>query len=113
MNDKEKLAYLIYCIRNNMVLTLEQENLARKLGLDLEGYKNSLKKDIVESTDSEVSQNNSLEKSGKVISLTNGYKQFDPSNFFNGNGFSDIYMFGFLILLFQTLFIVLSYMIFS
>lgn len=113
MNDKEKLAYLTYCIRNNMVLTLEQENLARKLGLDLDGYKKSLKKEIIESTDSEVSQNNSLEKSGKVISLTNGSKQFDPSNFFNGNGFSDIYMFGFLILLFQTLFIVLSYMIFS
>lgn len=113
MNDKEKLAYLTYCIRNNMVLTLEQENLARKLGLDLEGYKNSLKKDIVESNNNQVGKNNSLEKSGKALTLSNGSKQFDPSNFFNGNGFSDIYMFGFLILLFQTLFIVLSYMIFS
>ena len=53
---------------------------------------------------------NSNNEKAKVNTLTNGKKQILVND---EAAFSEIYMFGFLVLLFQVLFLIISYIIFS
>lgn len=62
----------------------------------------------------ELENKSQSQSQSKTLTLNNGGKQFNPENYYdNPTGFSDIYMFGFLVFMSQILFIIISYMIFK
>ena len=92
---------------NNNSLTIDEQSfLYEKFGNDcLEKIK------IFDIDSNNLNESNSNNKSNsKTYSLSNGKKQFGVCD---ETAFSDIYMFGFLVFIFQVLFLIISYIIFS
>ncbi len=118
MDEKTKLMKLMYAMQHRLILTPEQEILGRRLGIDIDSYIQSIRNDINNQNISNNGENSNSSTMGskenvKTLALSNGGKRLDTESYFNGNGFSDIYMFGFLVLMFQTLFLILGYIIFK
>lgn len=81
-------------IRDNKLTIEQQENLEKLFNIDLSIFNNT----------------NNSKSNNKVYTLSNGNKRYGVDD---EAAFSDIYMFGFLVLLFQVFFLVVSYMIFN
>ena len=99
--------YYMRDIKNNGITVDNQQKLEQTFNniIDLGKYNAS------RAGSNSNSNTNSMEKA-KVHTLTNGKKQiftYDEDQ----AAFSDIYMFAFLVLLFQVLFLIISYMIFA
>ena len=99
--------YYMRDIKNNGITVDNQEKLEGTFNniIDLGQYNASR-------AGSNSNSNTNTNTKAKVHTLTNGKKQFTP--FDEGQAaFSDIYMFAFLVFLFQVLFLIISYMIFA
>ena len=97
--DFKDLNQYIEQIRNNSLSINDQEELERLFNIDLSTLNNS---------SNDMSNNNNKSNSKQMV-LSNGKKQL----YNDEAAFSDIYMFGFLVLLFQVLFLIISYLIFA
>ena len=90
-------------------LTIEQQNiLENNFGLNLSLIDQKISNS--NNTDLNNNTNSNINTKAKVHTLTNGKKQFGD---YDEAAFSDIYMFGFLVLLFQVLFLIISYILFT
>lgn len=91
--DFKTLNEYIDKINNNRLSMAEQDMLEKTFNIDL----------------SSLNKSGSNEKSNnKALTKTNGKKQV----FVDEAAFSDVYLFGFLVLVFQVLFLIISYLIF-
>ena len=86
---------------NNSLTIDEQHSLYTKLGIDC------LDKIRINDINSQLNQNGNSKAIQYTKKTNQQFGNYDEA------AFSDIYMFGFLVLLFQVLFLVISYMIFS
>ena len=96
--DFKTLNEYVNKIRDNKLTIEQQDNLEKLFNIDLSIFNNTN------------NSNNNSKNNNKVYTLSNGNKRYGVDD---EAAFSDIYMFGFLVLLFQVFFLVLSYMIFS
>ena len=96
--DFKTLNEYIDRINNNKLSIDEQDKLEKMFNIDLSKLNNS---------SNDISSNKS---NSKQMVLSNGKKQILSSD---EAAFSDIYLFGFLVLVFQVLFLIISYIIFS
>ncbi len=100
--DFKTLNEYIDKINNNKLSLAEQDILEKTFGVDL----SRLDRPVSSISGS----NGNSNTKGKVFEKTNGNKQFIVDD---NAAFSDVYLFGFLVLVFQVLFLVISYMIFA
>ena len=98
--DFKTLNEYVNKIRDNKLTIEEQDNLEKLFNIDLSVFNN---------TNNSNNTNNNSKSNNKVYTLSNGNKRYGVDD----AAFSDIYMFGFLVLLFQVFFLVVSYMIFN
>lgn len=90
-------------INTNSLTLAEQDMLEKMFNIDLSGLNRF-------NAESNSNTNSNTNTKAKAYTLTNGKKQFGT---YDEAAFSDIYMFAFLVLLFQVLFLIISYMIFA
>ena len=93
----------------NQLAALEQM-LGNQFNYGLLDYIRNSMENNENSNNTNSNTNSNVNTKAKVHTLTNGKKQFGN---YDEAAFSDIYMFAFLVFLFQVLFLIISYIIFT